>query len=454
MALTPFNSNRESKIPVMRDLWWLNPSFLFPIAAIGSTLVAILSPDKFYEEFQVRKFIDWHHFWLAVITSAAWIWGISVGKRIPLGPLDSQLADRRWLVWWFGLAMGLTTLGYTIWTFIAIQNGLSLNMIMRLLFVADESTFEQLKDSVFTRIPGITSATQFGMAAMMIGIVTWKRGEKWVFWALVGLLGIGVMRALLYSERLSLVELVLPAIIALVRFDYLGKRIPRWKQNAWALAPLAGFCAAIVMFGTFEYFRSWRIHEKKFDSIAEFTFMRVSSYYNLSVNSGAMLLDEGQRFPIPIATTLFFWQFPLVKLSPLSYDKLTGRDPDKELIHLLYKYANPEINNDGGLLQPAYDFGVLGVPLFWFVLAIGVGYAYHGFLAGRLTGLVFYPMFFVGMLEVPRILYFTSQRVFPSFFLLAMFILFSRYQIPTWLRSHGMSPNSRRQTPVAEGASA
>jgi hypothetical protein len=148
-----------------------------------------------------------------------------------------------------------------------------------------------------------------------------------------------------------------------------------------------------------------------------------------------MQIDKGQSFSLPWQTAQFVWQFPLVKLSPLSYTSLTGRDPDAELWRYLELYANPELNNDGGLLLPYFDYGTIGLPIFWAVIGVGVGYVYRCFQAGRLTGLVLYPLMFIGILEVPRIMYFTSQRAFPSLFFLIAFAFFARYQAPVWLRN-------------------
>ncbi len=420
--------------PVLRNLWWLDPTLMFAILGLGTTLIAFLSPEDFYAYHKTPKYIGWTHVVLAILATVGFTIGSLYGRTFSPGAPDTRIAQRGWLWWWFLVAIGLTFVGYTVWTTLAIKNGLTVGVIERLLFGGDETTFEQLKEKIFVRIPGVTTATQFGMAGMLIGIVLWKRGE-WFAVVLMGLLLlVSAARALLFSERLALIELMLPSVVLWVRFAALGNRLPKWKQNCWKLAPVAGIAALILMFGSFEYFRSWKAHQEKYDSIVEFTLMRLSGYYNMAVNSCAMQINQGQSFAVPWTTAQFVWQFPLVKLSPMSYKTLTGRDPDEELWRLLEQHANPELNNDGGLLLPYFDYGVIGLPIFWGLIGICVGYIYRCYQAGRLTGLVLYPLLFIGILEVPRIMYFTSQRAFPSLFLLLAFAFFLRYQLPIWLR--------------------
>jgi hypothetical protein len=47
------------------------------------------------------------------------------------------------------------------------------------------------------------------------------------------------------------------------------------------------------------------------------------------------------------------------------------------------------------------------------------GKAYRGFLKGSLAGCMFYPMFTMALLELPRLQYLTATRTFPTFVLFA-----------------------------------
>jgi hypothetical protein len=84
----------------------------------------------------------------------------------------------------------------------------------------------------------------------------------------------------------------------------------------------------------------------------------------------------------------------------------------------LERYGNPELNNDGGLFAPARDFGWNGCGPFWLIYGYLAGKAYRGFLGGSFAGCMFYPMFLLALLELPRLQYLTATRTFPSIMLL------------------------------------
>ena len=165
-------------------------------------------------------------------------------------------------------------------------------------------------------------------------------------------------------------------------------------------------------------------------------------------NNSAMLLEKGYRYPLPYGTLQFFWQFPPVKLSPLAFHVRENYDPDDHFARLLQLYANEELNNDGGLFQPVYDYGWLGYPFFWGGMGLLAGYLYRSYLGGRLTGLVLYPVFVVGILETPRLLYLTDQRIFPTLALLIGFVWFERHNVAAILRRRATTPNANGNAPT------
>jgi hypothetical protein len=50
---------------------------------------------------------------------------------------------------------------------------------------------------------------------------------------------------------------------------------------------------------------------------------------------------------------------------------------------------------------------------------------YRGFKRGYLGGLLLYPYFFVGLLEAPRLLYWTLGREFPTWLFLIVTLIFA-----------------------------
>ena len=65
------------------------------------------------------------------------------------------------------------------------------------------------------------------------------------------------------------------------------------------------------------------------------------------------------------------------------------------------------------------DFGVAGGLLYWFVIGLFCGWIYHAYRRRELSGLLLYPMIYLGLLELPLALYWGEGRAFPSLFLLA-----------------------------------
>ena len=188
------------------------------------------------------------------------------------------------------------------------------------------------------------------------------------------------------------------------------------------LAPAAGLVALLLLFGGFEYFRSWRFYQNSFDSYPEFVVWRVSGYYTTAHNNGAMALETRDPWPLPYTALRSLWEFPGVAGSPLAYDKLTGVSPSSVHTRMLELYGNPELNNEGGLFQPLLDFGLAGGLAFWCLYGFVAGRLYRSFMVGAFAGLTLYPLVLLSILEVPRVLYLCYTRSFPTLVLLLVVI--------------------------------
>lgn len=114
-------------------------------------------------------------------------------------------------------------------------------------------------------------------------------------------------------------------------------------------------------------------------------------------------------------------------------------------VDYLERYANPELNNDGGLFAPARDFGWIGTWPFWLVYGLLAGKAYRGFLKGSVGGCMFYPFFVLALLELPRLQYLSATRTFPS-----LMLLFALMAWLTW-KAHSTA-EMRISTPAHGGA--
>jgi len=86
---------------------------------------------------------------------------------------------------------------------------------------------------------------------------------------------------------------------------------------------------------------------------------------------------------------------------------------------MLEQYGNVELNNEGGLFQPALDLGLAGSLLFWCGYGFVAGRFYRGYQVGTLAGVTIYPLIYLSILEVPLVLFLFYPRMFPGLVTLA-----------------------------------
>lgn len=399
---------------IVRTPWWLHPGWAFAAIA-GTTMAAALwQSDYDYSLYGTAKHLRTSHGAMALVAilifAMSSLLGLQTGKvRGPGSPLDDAT-----LLLWFRAAAGLTFVGYAIWLLIGVRNGLSLSVIRDFLTLTQRDAADSLKAEVFPTIPGVTTATQFGIVAAILGTWLTLRGVPGVRWPLALIFAITAVRALLLSERLALIELAVPCAVVAFRLIVLGRPAASAVRSLLPAAPLLGLAALVVVFGGAEYFRSWRYYEQEFDSFGRFTVWRVAGYYTTAHNNGAMALETRGQWPLPFSTLRPLWTLPGINQSPLAYEKLTGLNAGDVHTAMLENYGNPELNNEGGLFQPALDFGLMGFFLFWAAYGFVAGRAYRGFLEGTLGGVLFYSLVFLSLLEVPRFLYLFYSRALPA----------------------------------------
>lgn len=402
-----------SSVSIQR-LWWLHPAWLFALINGSTIALAISQSEQNYLLYNTPKYINAYHGLLAIGVILAFMVGCNLAlltgqtpKQIPKQSMALLKSSVHGL-------FGLTIFGYMVWLFIGIKNGFSLSLIRDVLFGDDAGMVYEVATDVFQNISGVTTCTQFAIAAIPLGVWLYSTGYRQVAWLIGFVLAIAFFRAFILSERISLVELVVPATIVFVRQYMLNRKIP--EVMGWCLtgAPFLGVLVLLLFFGSAEYFRSWKLYQKDFDSVAEFTVWRISGYYTTSHNNSAMVLETNQKFALPYFTIQSLWLFPGVPKSPFGYKNLTGQDPEQQHFNILEKFATEELNNYGGLFAPAFDFGIIGLFVYWFGCGFAAGKLYRCYRVGSIAGITLYPLVFLSILEVPRFLYIPNQRVFPS----------------------------------------
>lgn len=399
----------------LERLWWLNPAIVFAVMIPGTMALAVSLSRDAYLLYRVPKYLDESHFLLSLLATAmvigGYVWATRTGAapKTDIGEYTSLLTKA------FFTFATLTLLGYTIWIAAAFARGLTPGMFLKFFSSATDADFGlDLKETYFKTIPGVTTAAQFQVSAIILGLLPGVFERRWVKPLLAGLICMSLLRAVFLTERLALIEVTVVSGVIAMRRWVLGKRTQRWFVVAMNAFPIAAVIGLIVLFGTFESIRSWRFYKDKFNSITEFTLWRVGAYYTTCHNNSAMFLERQGSWPLPYSTLQAMWAFPLIENSPLGYEKLVGYDPDKEYLDILQRNASPEYNNEGGLFQPLIDFGMVGYVVFYVGLGFVAGRLYRAYLAGAVYGLLYFPPVLMHILETPRFLYLNSSRNFPT----------------------------------------
>jgi hypothetical protein len=403
-------------------VWWLNPVLLFVGLNGGLAAVTALTPESvFLDRWYTPKFFDQHALILTVLCLAAFAlgallpelhfsgWAGPRERRAETGlPLDSLLALYR-------TAVALTLFGYTVWAAIGIKNGLTLQVVMDVLEGKPGVTY-LIRTTYLPVITGVTTCTQFGIAAAVLAaLIATQAGWRKVWKSLSLLFALAIVRALLNTERLAILEMAIP-MLPVIASMVLGPRASRSRRLRLAIvaAPLAGIAGLFFLFAIFEYGRSWTTYYASIssESFWSFAFYRLTGYYVTALNNSSYLLTRlTAPLGVPFFTASFIWRSPL--LSGLLKALFPNFDLEDTYIYELDAGANAEFNNEGGMLIPGVDFGAFGTILFWLAAGLVSGWAYRQFKRGSGWGVCLYPLLFLGIMEVPRGLYLTGGRATP-----------------------------------------
>ncbi|MDF1756038.1 MAG: hypothetical protein P1U89_24835 [Verrucomicrobiales bacterium] len=249
----------------------------------------------------------------------------------------------------------------------------------------------------FKTIPGVTTWTQVSLALAGLRGLRWAGilpGKIKLISAFhIVFFGTLFVRAILWSERLALIEGVFPFFLCAM--PRIGQLVTPMIKKFINILPLLAPVMLLAVFIFFESLRSWQSNSAEHANIFVFGWKRLFTYYFEAMNTGAAALG----------VTGF-------------YDGLTGPIYHGAYDHIykgLYQGSlDIEFNNTSGVWYVAtYTGNLLFVPA---MLALGflTGAAYRSLAAGRLFGLV-YPIQFLFMFELLRIHYWVgTNRVLAS----------------------------------------
>ena len=258
-------------------------------------------------------------------------------------------------------------------------------------------------------IPGVTTWTQVSLVLASVRGLRWAGilpgRVKLISLFHLTFFGILFVRSILWSERLALVEGVIPFFVC--AFPRVANTLPRRWRPSIRLIPLIVPVLLLFTFTAFESLRSWQAYSSEHSSVLEFGWRRLFSYYFEAMNTGAATLG-----------TSGFYDHPTRPMSFGAYDALFEGLYQGEVL-------DEEYNNPSGLWYVATLSGnLLFVPVFmawgWFY-----GVTWKSFTEGRMFGL-FYPMNFIGLMEVIRIPYWGGlNRALPSTVIILLLMLWA-----------------------------
>lgn len=330
----------------------------------------------------------------------------------------------------FLLTYVATVSGYLFWAAVCFTHGVGPAEVLAILR-GDAGASYTIRD-LGTTIPGMTTATQFGMAAAILGAILWTRRRSLYVGALLLLLiFMSLVRALLWSERLALIEVAIPLLIsAFGRRDWSGH--PRMRRLIY-IAPVAGCVFLYLYFTAFESVRSWGHYSEAGGSLWYFSWMRLGGYYITALNNGALMYKTIGTLPFPYTVFESFWKFPGMSLV-LPYNDVFSVDPYAYL-DSLKAMANPEFNNPSGIFPYVLDFSPIGACVFFFAAGWLATATYAAFRRDRIAGLLCYPLLYISLLEISRIPYLTASRTLPSWIILFIGIQLIKKRPARWRAS-------------------
>jgi hypothetical protein len=407
---------------VLRPIWWAHPARLFLMCAtVGPVFAWSASPETVNGVWGSPKYWGADESLLAAVYIACFTGGALIFAR--RGQVPEDRAGRlvlhprqvRFMRSAVRVCLVLTVLAYSAWALKGVLNGVSVGDAWDVA-QGERGAVGRLK-RLAPPLAGVTTLTQLAPVVVLLQHLLRRaglpvsRGPEFVVIALA------VCRTLLYAERLAVIEVLLPyvalgALTAGARTD-----LSRTKARVWSALPLVAPLCLLLLFGVFEHSRSWSNYwqEKyKRGGYSQFVLDRTTAYYATSSNNAA-LLREGfdENVTLPYYTVKFFWNAPVLS-QVISYRSLAGFSPGGAWSDHLQLNANPEFNNEGGLLVAEADYGIAGGAVYWFMIGCAAGAVYRRAAAGRPGAVVFFGVALVGLLEVSRIAYWGTGRFVPT----------------------------------------
>jgi hypothetical protein len=404
----------------LRWPWWCHPFVVVLLMPGSLALLAIFAGPANYQAWEVSKYLDPTQSILLILGIVALLTGSVVGSVRALLSIDLQIhftnRDALYLRRAYKWLLTLTIFGYLAWVVSAAAQGVGISDL-REVITLQPGAISGLKDRA-APIGGITTLTQLGPVVVILGMLLRDLDVRLRGMFIV--IGFAAFRALFYAERLAVIEVLLPLAV------YVGAKAAathKFSRLANA-APLLAAPAVWAIFAALEYTRSW-IYYQNYTTLPylEWVTTRLLGYYVTSYNNSALVntfLPDTST--VPFYTFRVFWEAPVVgDLLPVA--TVNGQSMSLWWQGILHGWGNPNFNNQGSFLVTNAELGTFGMVAFWILVGIGLGAVYAAAKRGSVPALIAYTCIFVGLLELPRFIYWTQGRAFPALVAVAVIAL-------------------------------
>lgn len=391
-----------------KEIWWLNPAYIYLCLLLLVFYAWSISGSTYMMMYNVpNKSINVFYVSLYVICALLFHFGVKHAK--PLAKVE--LRKCVYLRGTYSVLLVLCILAYIIWfaNFVSIHGA---NALFLFLVPTELSSQVDIFHKETGHIAGLTSMTELGVVVSPLSMLLYKYTKERKYRThLIIIFALSIVRALLFSERLAFLEIFVPTACVYIA--------DRKQTKLLRLIPIYGICFILVIFGAFEYVRSWsKFYVNVYDgTFPQFIVDRLLGYYSVAINTECTYLTYYDPYYFPSLMLGWLWKLPLFSSVP----SLFGIKGDYG--EILETYANPEFNNPGGMLVCFTDFGGIGL-FFFYIFGRLAGSAYKSYRSGSLSGYILYPVFLLCVLEMPRYFYFGGNRAF--YVIIAMLIVYKK----------------------------
>lgn len=343
----------------------------------------------------------------AFLYGLAGLAALAYGTLMPLNLFEIRTPRRRGLVPPIGYLYGVgfaALFGYAYWFKDLIANpGLLIDA-----FRSGSAVSYSLRSGL-ERSAGLASLATLGLAFFILySHRVWLVGLRPVPRALtvmaLTLAALTLFRAFAWAERLAFVEVA--CVIVLFGIGH-GTWIES-RRRLTAAFPVIALAGGILFFGAGEYYRSWASHYSQIESSYwAFVLQRLLNYYYQALNTGAGMITVLDWPSWQFGNTLdWLHKFPVV-LGPV-FRYLTQIDNTQ----FLQRYGDPEFNNPSGLFGVLFDIGLAPSILLLAFTGLIAQSAFRAFRDRDNVFGIFYPVFFLTIIELFRYWYLGSSRAF------------------------------------------